>query len=126
MFFLKSNIPGESIVTGTPVSFQVTSGSKGPEAVNIVPTGHIAQGQVAVQSPQMPPPASTNSLSAARFYGTIKQYNFEKGWGHVDSEFVKIMYGKDMFFLKTALHDCPNPAPGDLITFTVRMAPRGP
>merc|ERR1712110_156905 len=36
-------------------------------------------------------------------HGNIKTFDDEKGWGHITCEVTRQLYGKDMFFLKSAL-----------------------
>jgi len=105
------------------------------------------QFQPVYKMPMRPPPGSTmqgptqflapaqfaasvvpqqNQLGNQVFFGTIKSYNAEKGWGHIECMQTQAVYGKDMFVLKSALQDCPEVAPGDYVAFSVTMGKKGP
>mmetsp|Transcript_5561 Transcript_5561/g.16977 ORF Transcript_5561/g.16977 Transcript_5561/m.16977 type:complete len:447 (+) Transcript_5561:69-1409(+) len=132
MFFMKSQVPGGIISKGTPVQFSVTQGLKGPEAEQIRPIATVAssahhmvlpgvlQHMGAVAAP-WPPTLMSSNL----FYGTVKSFNDEKGWGHITCPQTQAVYGKDMFVLRSALGGS-SIKQGDSVQFTVIMGQKGP
>eukprot|EP00929_Paragymnodinium_shiwhaense_P109937 TRINITY_DN76560_c0_g1_i1.p1 TRINITY_DN76560_c0_g1~~TRINITY_DN76560_c0_g1_i1.p1 ORF type:complete len:384 (+),score=68.77 TRINITY_DN76560_c0_g1_i1:43-1194(+) len=58
-------------------------------------------------------------------FGSIKSYNAEKGWGHIDCQQTRGIYGKDMFFLRSALNGTTVDI-GDYVTFSVQQGAKGP
>lgn len=59
------------------------------------------------------------------FFGTLKQVNAEKGWGHIACEALLKTYGKDMFVLRSSLEGA-SLQPGQQVAFTVTQGPKGP
>jgi len=150
IFVMKSKIPGGSITKGTVVQFGVVDGLKGPEAdaVKLVPgiIGALQPGwskstppqawaapQMQPQPPQMMqqmhsgggggPPSYNPGQSF--YYGTVKGFNEEKGWGHISCPQTQSLYGKDMFVMRSALAGIPV-KPGDNVCFGVQMGMKGP
>lgn len=60
-----------------------------------------------------------------RFFGTVRTYTEEKGWGHIDCLASNAIYGKDIFLLRSAVAGLPVEA-GSLVAFNVAMTPKGP
>lgn len=58
------------------------------------------------------------------FFGTVKAIN-ERGFGHVSSEAVTKIYGKDMFAHKTSVDEA-NVTAGQEVSFNVSSGPKGP
>jgi len=142
-FFLKSAVPGGYIAKGTEVEFRVTQGQKGPEAVGLRPLTVVAPpaANIALQamfnqhsfSPQLNQQYGQNQQWQGEpaggtniFYGTLKSFNLEKGWGHIDCVETRDVFQKDMFVLKSALAQCPNVVVGDTVAFEVVMGTKGP
>merc|ERR1712080_144407 len=86
MFVMKSSLEGQDIAVGQQVRFSVTQGPKGPHAVNITP---VSDGQSSTET----------------FTGTVKNFNEQKGWGFIESEKSKEIYGQDIFLHKKELSD---------------------
>lgn len=103
MFFMKSQLLDSDIVKGATVRFQVAQGLKDVEAASIQ----------RVRSPDMV------------YYGTVKTYHEEKGWGHIDCAQSHTIYNKDMFFLKSSLNG-HIVSVGDPVTFRMTMGLKGP
>jgi len=59
------------------------------------------------------------------WFGAVKGYNEEKGWGHIICEAAKVAFGKEIFLLRSALGGATVEA-GTLVGFKVQMSPRGP
>lgn len=60
------------------------------------------------------------------FYGTVKQVNVEKGWGHVACQAMQKLYGRDIFVMKASLDATPGLVQGQSVSFNVTQGPRGP
>jgi len=60
-----------------------------------------------------------------KYFGLIKSFNPQKGWGFIECPQTYELYGKDMFVLKNAL---PGGAAnkGDQVAFTVIQEHNGP
>lgn len=59
------------------------------------------------------------------FFGAVKRWNAEKGWGHLDCDAVSKLYGRDAFLLSGQLNG-QSVAAGDLVSFTVLPSAKGP
>merc|ERR1712048_191722 len=59
------------------------------------------------------------------FYGTVKSFNEDKGWGHITCAETQAIYGKDMFVLRSALAGVSIKA-GDTVSFGVQLGALGP
>merc|ERR1719487_2004086 len=59
------------------------------------------------------------------FFGTMKTINAEKGWGHIECEALKKLYGKDMFVMKSNLEG-NQVTVGQEVQFNVAQGPKGP
>jgi len=59
------------------------------------------------------------------FYGVLKSFNEEKGWGHITCDVTNRLYGKDVFLMKGALNGQTVMA-GALLSFKVTMGTKGP
>merc|ERR1712232_804794 len=90
----------------------------------------LQQVQAAAQAMQLPNsqfgPPSQYHLGNQVFYGSVKSYSAEKGWGHIDCANTKAIYGKDMFVLKSLLSECPGIQAGDHVSFCVKEGEKGP
>lgn len=59
------------------------------------------------------------------FFGTMKTINTEKGWGHIECESLKKLYGKDMFVMKSNMEGL-QVVMGQDVQFNVAQGPKGP
>lgn len=59
------------------------------------------------------------------FFGTLKTFNVEKGYGHISCEAASKIFGKDVFLLQGAL-DGQTVEVGALLSFKVNPSPKGP
>jgi len=142
MFFMRSSVQGGHVAQGTPVHFSVGQGLKGPQAESVVPAGGGMGGCGGMYPPQYggahqhggalvgggmaPPPAAVAPANANQtFFGTIKSFNEEKGWGHISCAQTQVIYGKDMFLLRSQLNGAPVTI-GDSVAFSVNMGIKGP
>eukprot|EP00441_Pelagodinium_beii_P039150 CAMPEP_0197626708 /NCGR_PEP_ID=MMETSP1338-20131121/5547_1 /TAXON_ID=43686 ORGANISM="Pelagodinium beii, Strain RCC1491" /NCGR_SAMPLE_ID=MMETSP1338 /ASSEMBLY_ACC=CAM_ASM_000754 /LENGTH=419 /DNA_ID=CAMNT_0043197263 /DNA_START=42 /DNA_END=1299 /DNA_ORIENTATION=- len=61
------------------------------------------------------------------YHGTVKQINFEKGWGHITSNALTKILGKsDIFVLKTSIEACPGLDGGKPVSFKITQGNKGP
>lgn len=59
-----------------------------------------------------------------RFAGTIKSFNSDKGWGHIDCAETRAIYGKDIFFMRSQLNG-EAVSKGDSVFFRLRQGEKG-
>ncbi|CAE8584647.1 unnamed protein product, partial [Polarella glacialis] len=98
MFAHKTSIEEARVGTGQSVSFNISSGPKGPHAVNIKPF---------------------DSQSASMtFVGQVKTWNDLKGWGFIDSPAARPIFQSDIFLHKNELGG-KTVAVGDQVQFQV-------
>jgi len=110
MFVMRSAIPGGHVTIGDQVKFSVVDGQRGPEASNCKMVSTRA--------------AATGQFPAHALFGTVKNYDAEKGWGHISCEQTREWYGRDMFFLKSALMG-QAVAAGNKVRFNIGMGAKG-
>eukprot|EP00931_Biecheleriopsis_adriatica_P026927 TRINITY_DN1628_c0_g1_i1.p1 TRINITY_DN1628_c0_g1~~TRINITY_DN1628_c0_g1_i1.p1 ORF type:complete len:411 (+),score=70.19 TRINITY_DN1628_c0_g1_i1:161-1234(+) len=139
IFLLRSALGGGSanVSKGQQVRFGVVMGQKGPEATNLkmltasapqAPNGPWAWNDVIdrithVPGQQMPVAMSEKGKSKV-FFGWIKKYESAKGWGHIDCDQTRQVYGKDMFFMRSSLGDQVANV-GNTVSFTVQQGAKG-
>jgi len=85
--------------------------------------GHLWGSQAAQpmqQAPYAPPPAQDKQV----FFGVVKAFDEDKGWGHISCDVTRQMFGKDMFVLRSSLHGTKI-SPGDEVQFALRQGLRG-
>jgi len=70
-------------------------------------------------------PAQKDPDENSTFFGAMKTINVEKGWGHIDCDSLKKLYGKDMFVMKSNLEGA-QVAVGQEVQFNVAQGPKGP
>lgn len=151
IFLLRSELKGQSANVGDEVTFSVNNGTKGAQATNVtvlhnpsdaasrisasgsaIPTGvPVLQYDIygnasyvihpAVGTPQL---AVTNADGQQVFSGVIKNYNDDKGWGHISCEATRILYGKDIFVMRS---ECKGEslAIGDQVNFSLAEGIKG-
>eukprot|EP00811_Abedinium_folium_P005969 NODE_15493_length_1047_cov_5.580435.p1 GENE.NODE_15493_length_1047_cov_5.580435~~NODE_15493_length_1047_cov_5.580435.p1 ORF type:complete len:299 (-),score=60.00 NODE_15493_length_1047_cov_5.580435:56-952(-) len=132
MFFLKTSLPHGFIDAGHHVRFDVAMGLKGPEATNISVWEGPMQDEMPMQQQmlmqeQMPfpmqhqqqqhhyqqqqQPAESYAAYASAtvvYYGRVKSFNAQKGWGMIACEQTFAFLGKDVFVMISAV---PNNIP---------------
>lgn len=69
--------------------------------------------------------AVSNADDGRQFAGMVKAFNEEKGWGHITCEETKLLYGKDIFVMRSALR-CGKISAGHAVRFCVTTTARGP
>jgi len=147
IFIMKSALSNGTgqVNKGEQVTFQVTQGQKGPEAANVQQVGFGGGAPAAgflQQMQQMGAPPQllqqmqqmTGMQGGAQaqmgkpgqtHFGSIKSFNEEKGWGHIDCDATRKIHGKDMFVMRSALNG-QTVQIGDVVTFAVGMGTKGP
>eukprot|EP00933_Yihiella_yeosuensis_P043588 TRINITY_DN38460_c0_g1_i1.p1 TRINITY_DN38460_c0_g1~~TRINITY_DN38460_c0_g1_i1.p1 ORF type:complete len:426 (-),score=97.40 TRINITY_DN38460_c0_g1_i1:242-1438(-) len=106
VFLLKNDMNSFGVSKGDQVSFNVTQTDKGPRASNIKV---LTVGPDGLQS----------------FFGELKSFNPQKGFGFISSPASESIFGKDCFVLSSAFGD-DFPQEGMHIQFKAKMADRGP
>ncbi|CAE7265146.1 cspLA [Symbiodinium natans] len=103
IFLLRSRTGSLTLARGSQVTFTVEQGTKGPEAANVQ----------LVQAPE------------SRFRGTVKSWNPQRGWGHIECAATQEVYGKDIFLMRSALvgGQCNK---GDEVSFDIIEGSKGP
>mmetsp|Transcript_15564 Transcript_15564/g.27710 ORF Transcript_15564/g.27710 Transcript_15564/m.27710 type:complete len:421 (-) Transcript_15564:58-1320(-) len=71
-----------------------------------------------------PPPAPFDAGQKV-FYGVVKGFNEEKGWGHISCDGTKRLYNKDVFLLSGKLGGAACEL-GMLVSFKVQLGAKGP
>jgi len=134
VFFSKSSVYGGYPAAGEQVAFTLKMEAKGPAAASVqvlwkqppamaaLPSGMgMCMGMGMGLGPRAPKmPARDQS-----YFGSLKTFNEEKGWGHINCEATKKLYGKDVFLMRTALQGQVAQV-GALMSFKVTMGVKGP
>jgi cold shock CspA family protein len=127
IFVMRSALfSGENLTPGAAVRFSVQTGLKGVEATNVTSGGVIPGGVSGGVlgggiSPRPPPGPSGEQV----YFGVVKAFNEEKGWGHIDCAGTHKLFDKDMFLLRSSLNGQMAPQ-GSLVSFKVVMGMKGP
>merc|ERR1719387_264300 len=114
---MKSAVPSGHCTPGEVVRFSTALGQKGVEAANVIQLANGSGGGCAgVGAPwgnggvrptssamAFAGQASPMNKPGQTFFGTVKAFNEEKGWGHITCANTQAMFGKDMFLLRSAL-----------------------
>eukprot|EP00933_Yihiella_yeosuensis_P008633 TRINITY_DN1141_c2_g1_i1.p1 TRINITY_DN1141_c2_g1~~TRINITY_DN1141_c2_g1_i1.p1 ORF type:complete len:363 (-),score=83.32 TRINITY_DN1141_c2_g1_i1:117-1205(-) len=106
VFLLRNDMNGFGVSKGDQVSFGVTQTDKGPRASNVKT---LTVGPDGAQS----------------FFGELKSYNPNKGFGFISSPASESVFGKDCFVLSSDFVDA-YPEPGMHVFFKATMGERGP
>jgi len=108
VFLMKGALNGQTVNAGSLLSFKVTLGSKGPQAiaVTLLPPGCF---RVSAEE------------SASVYSGTVKSFNAERGWGFVTSEELHQTFGKDIFLHRRDLEENYLPSTGEEIQLCVEI-----
>merc|ERR1712007_197134 len=109
VFVLRSSLNGQTIQPDDLVSFKVESAAKGPQAVqvSVMPRGVLG----------------TNEMPGSLFCGCVARWNEEKGYGFIEGDGLKEIFGKDVFLSKRELQATPNN--GDRVQFSVELGKNG-
>jgi cold shock CspA family protein len=111
IFLLKGQVEaiygeGGSIPLNSLVSFKVQSDNKGPKAMDIRVIPEDAVG--------------SDGYPGKQFSGIIKSFNQEKGWGFIEGDEIREVFGKDIFLNKREM-DNQSPNQGDQVFFHVEI-----
>jgi cold shock CspA family protein len=148
VFFSKSVAPPQGLAAGEQVRFSVKMEEKGPAALEVtpltmyVPTVPMAWPQApgfgsGFGSPPMAAPVyggtkgalPSNGLKASKdptYYGHVKAFYEEKGWGHISCEATMKLYGKDVFLMRGKVTSDIAIVTGSLVSFKVTPSAKGP
>jgi len=142
VLFRKNGLAAGPVRPGQQVSFAVVQGDKGPLAENVQLFGMPAMPYYAPS----PAPAYGGFQQMAmsgggkgsskggvaktpskneRFFGTVRTYSEEKGWGHIECPAAFACFGKDIFLLRSAVNG-QKVGPGSQVSFKANMGPKGP
>jgi len=132
VFLLQNEIPGGATVNkGDKLTFGTATGPKGIQACNVQITSFASANAAAAPpaagagGPSAPSSSAVGSALDQIFYGTIKSFDIEKGWGFISCDAAKQVFGKDVFITKQSLPDLSVGTPGTEVEFTVRMEEKG-
>ncbi|CAK0800861.1 unnamed protein product, partial [Prorocentrum cordatum] len=92
IFVMRSALRCGKIAAGDQVSFTITETPRGPQAMDVYSLEKGADW-------------STHVTAGRMFFGTVKLFSEEKGWGFVDCPDTHAMFGKDMFVHKREFTD---------------------
>eukprot|EP00442_Polarella_glacialis_P036152 CAMPEP_0115150348 /NCGR_PEP_ID=MMETSP0227-20121206/64994_1 /TAXON_ID=89957 /ORGANISM="Polarella glacialis, Strain CCMP 1383" /LENGTH=399 /DNA_ID=CAMNT_0002560713 /DNA_START=94 /DNA_END=1294 /DNA_ORIENTATION=- len=106
VFLMKNELNGFAVSKGDQVSFNVTTGDKGARATNVKV---LTVGADGMQS----------------FFGELKSFNPQKGFGFIGSAASESIFGKDCFVLAGEFGDT-YPEQGMQVIFKAKMGERGP
>eukprot|EP00933_Yihiella_yeosuensis_P023359 TRINITY_DN18185_c0_g2_i3.p1 TRINITY_DN18185_c0_g2~~TRINITY_DN18185_c0_g2_i3.p1 ORF type:complete len:435 (-),score=123.20 TRINITY_DN18185_c0_g2_i3:420-1646(-) len=111
IFLLKGLLQGQSVDQGSLVSFKVQLSQKGPQAatVNILPPGSFK---------------TEGSGDGTFFTGTLKRYSEERGFGFLEGDDLKHIFGKDIFLHRRELEG-QSLSDGAQVQFTVELDSQG-
>jgi len=107
-------LKNQDVQIGDQVRFCVLAGQKGPEASDVV----VIRGGFAVSSGSGAP--GSWAANSTVYHGTVKSYNVEKGWGHIDCPEARAIYGKDIFLHQKQM-DGQVPQVGTPVSFSVMI-----
>lgn len=89
-----------------------------PTSASTAPAALSVQSSVSTSS-------RSSSGSGKSYQGVVKSFNEEKRWGLLQCDETFKTYGKDVFFMKSALR-CGRIVAGNRVAFNVKDTPRGP
>lgn len=134
IFFMTSSVVTGESAPGEQVTFVVIQGIKGPEASDIqtVTRGRAQPAYLGVVkaigmpvSPRAPPVTIGLSSKKQTYYGTVKSFSEEKGWGHISCDAAFKLYNKDVFVMRSSLQGV-EAEPGLMVSFKIDVREKGP
>jgi len=128
IFFMKGAIESGAINKGDKVRFNVVAGLKGPEATDVRQVGSIgAVHQVSQVREVSHTPVVQNVVPVGwqTYYGVVKSFREDKGWGHIACDATHAMFMKDIFVMRSALRG-QGVQPGDQVAFKLMSGIKGP
>lgn len=114
VFFMKSSFVDRtvtSIQAGVWVSFKASMQSRGPQATEVT---ELPQGCIGVEG-----------QPGRLYHGTVKSWNEAKGFGFLEGEELRHLFGKDVFLHKRELEEGAAPQPGETVSFSVELDKSG-
>lgn len=118
---------------GEQVFFSIKTEPKGPAAASVRVLSRLQLGGPAYGYPTPVTWHRGSGMAGAAtvahrdqtFFGILKSFSEEKGWGHITCDATGRLYGKDIFLMRGALNG-QTVQPGTLISFKVHMGSKGP
>ncbi|CAE7178040.1 unnamed protein product [Symbiodinium pilosum] len=111
VFLLKSDLGGYGVSKGDKVRFSVAQSEKGARATDVtVLEGGEAKG---------------DDSAGQLFFGEVRSFNPQKGFGFLSSPATESLFGKDCFFIRSEFGDAW-PEPGLHVQFKAKVGERGP
>jgi CspA family cold shock protein len=105
----------EGLIDGARVSFEITSGDKGPTAVGVRLVTQVA-------APEPPPPV-VPAVAQGTVTGVVKWFSQDKGFGFITPD----QGSKDVFVHHTAVEEPGgNLFEGQRVVFTIERGEKGP
>jgi len=132
VMLLRSTLSGLVVKVGDRVSFTVEeNGGKGVKAssVTLLPPlpegmGGGSMGGGSFGGSSGGPPQQNNGPV---YYGEIRRYDDDKGFGFIECPETKGVYDKDIFLLRSAMKNSPQPGGvGMRVSFNVTVGQKGP
>jgi len=65
-------------------------------------------------------------MAERTYFGTVKSFNPEKGWGHIECDETHSLFGKDMFLLRSQFVGMDHVNKGDQVHFMIQDGKKGP
>lgn len=142
IFFSKNAVQGGYAAPGEQVRFSIKMEAKGPAAATVqvlwrpqpmvgpprpkfppLPSPYAVAGMW----PPMGPPMGAKKMPSKdqTFFGVLKSFSEDKGWGHITCEATSRLYGKDVFLMRGALNN-QVVQPKQLLSFKVHLGAKGP
>jgi CspA family cold shock protein len=126
IFVMRSAVASGSLTAGEMVKFTVESGIKGIQAGSVQSEGMGGHTMGMMNSASgYASPSVVGPGQGQMFFGIVKGFNEEKGWGHIDCDGAKKLIGKDMFFMRSALNH-QMVAIGSQVSFKITQGQKGP
>lgn len=109
VFLLKGELQGFGVSKGDHISFSVKQGQKGIQATGIKVIGN----------------PNSNGEQGPTFFGEIKTFNAQKGFGFISCPASEQIFGKDIFVMKSELPG-GMVGQGTQVQFKAKLDERGP
>jgi len=136
MFLLRGRLVGvDSVNKGAQVQFTVQDGAKGPEAATVQLLTPMNLGLTPASGSAYEASAAFGSFGqvgpstaeiASTYIGTVKSFNSEKGWGHIECSSTHAIFGKDVFLMRNQIVGGMNVTQGTQVSFSYIQGSRGP
>lgn len=123
MFVMRSAVRGARLAVGDEVQFTVQQGRGGPEAAAVSILSH--SGSVNQNEHEGYGRHEKQESAGQYFLGSLKMFDAEKGWGFIECDETRQLYGKDIFAHKREFMGSRSPDNGDRVRFVVEAGRDG-